>query len=590
MKIKAEKPIIDEAVLDLMGKEFKFDHAKGIAEWFKNSVDAYNLEETPDDEQIIYLFLSVSKNTHIKAISVIDFVGMSKEKIDVAFKRWFDPQAARKMDKSQKKNIKTLGGHGNGGKFYMREMFKTSSLITYRDNRLNGFGFDEHKQYGFYSELDNIMIDINNAIERVGFYIYHPLPDEVRKQILRRQRFTIVTGFIPKSAHKTNYVGELLNKLIIHPQARRIIQHKKVYLISGNNMPSKKLIIPQLVPKKGFNVPYEFICPQFLHFENRKIKMYDSSPIRLVLFTSEEPLKGSKYKGMNSIDFLGDVGVIANYEMNEIGHFRSYVYSEFIYGECYAQVMEDEGYVTNDREKFIKSDKSQALLNWVKESVESLCENMERIAKKEAKKQNLQKTSELNELLNIWKNRFLQKVVRERLAGIGEKFGMEGDKEEKWSVTPETTRKKKSNSPKKSGNYGGDKKKRGAFFPEVRISGMDPDPFSNSNEPFYCDPRQPAVYQRPIDFQYGIYWINTSKKFAELILEKYGPDSIRWREYLFQRYVDIIVREALYALSKTNVDLTSDSVLNEIDRITSEVLDLAAEDLESFLFDRNFKS
>jgi len=64
---------------------------------------------------------------------------------------------------------------------------------------------------------------------------------------------------------------------------------------------------------------------------------------------------------------------------------------------------------------------------------------------------------------------------------------------------------------------------------------------------------------------------------------------VRWREYLFQRYVDIIVKEAISLLGKNDTDLTSDTIMNEIDRVTSEVLDTAANDLKSFLFDTDYK-
>ena len=39
----AIKPIpneFDDHLLDVFGTEFKFDHAKGIAEWLKNAADA----------------------------------------------------------------------------------------------------------------------------------------------------------------------------------------------------------------------------------------------------------------------------------------------------------------------------------------------------------------------------------------------------------------------------------------------------------------------------------------------------------------------------------------------------------------------
>ena len=46
--------------------------------------------------------------------------------------------------------------------------------------------------------------------------------------------------------------------------------------------------------------------------------MYDQEPITLKLSTSEDLLKGINYKGVNSIDFLGEVGVIANYEISKL--------------------------------------------------------------------------------------------------------------------------------------------------------------------------------------------------------------------------------------------------------------------------------
>lgn len=589
MNINIEKPIIDEAVLDLIGKEFKFDHAKGIAELLKNSVDAYNLEGTPDEEQVIFIYFTLAANSQIKSINVIDFVGMERSKIDAAFKRWFDPNASKKNSQYEQQNIKTLGGHGNGGKFYMREMFDTSCLITYRNNRLNSFGFNEHKQYGFDLSMNDREEEIENAIELSGLRNNNTLFAELKDTLYKRNRFTIVRGIHPKNAYKTNNLKDLINKLIVHPQAKRIIQHKQVYFLSAQSLKSTKLIIPPLSPKKGFENVYEYICPEVIEYDNEKIKMYFDKPIKLLLFTSEEPLKSNKYKGRNSIDFLGDVGVIANYEISKIGHFRTYVYSEFIYGECFAQVMEDEEYVTNDRKEFIHSNKTDALLDWTKKCIESLCEKMEELVKKEKKNINLEKTSELNELLNRWKNRFLQKLVRERLAGLGDDIGIEGNEEASWNADPLKKVKEKRDTHKKIGNEGGNKIKKANAFPEVRISGMHADPFSDSNEPFECDKRQPAIYQRPIDFKNGIYWINTSKQIANMILEKSGPDSVRWREYLFQRYIDIIVKEAIYFLGKTDTDLTSDTVMSEIDRVTSEILDLAAIDLSSFLFESDYK-
>ncbi len=592
MDIKVEQHKIDAAaVLDLLEKEFKFDHSKGIAELIKNSVDAYSLESTPDDQQYIFILLKTGANNVIKTIEVVDFVGMSHVKIDKAFKIWFDKNAARRLNDETLKDAKVLGGHGNGGKFYMRGMFRTSKIITYRDGRLNCFGFNEKKEYGFDRQMDNIKVPIEGAIELAGINTNIGLFDFTKDALLRLKRFTIIRGENPKKIHKTNNIQSLIDNLVIHPQVRRIIQRKKIYIILGNNYKPKQLIIPTLSAKKGFEENFRYKCPVELLIDNEKIIMYKNVPITLTLSTSEEPLRRNKYRGMNSIDFLSEVGVIANYEIDELGSFRTFMYSEFIYGECFAQVMEDDDYVTNDRSKFVPSLKTKALLNWIRECVEELCNKMEEATRKESKKRNLLQTSEFNKLLNKWKNRFLQKLLREKLAGIGN-FGIEGNENSEWNIL---TNKKNStdtkDSKQKSGTSGGSQKKRASGFPDVKISGNDPDPFLDppSTEPFQVDARESAIYQRPIDFKNGIYWINTSKKLASMILEKEGDKSVRWRDYLFQRYIDIIVKEAVYAIGKTDVILSSDFLSNEIDRVTSDVLDLAADDLEAFLFESEYK-
>src|SRR5438105_88069 len=147
-----EQPnVFDDHLLDIIGNEFKFDHAKGLAEWIKNSVDAYNREtradgslKYSDDEQFVYLRLRPKTSVTPITFECVDFVGMTHDDIENAFKRWGDPHAA-----SRGKGRRFLGGHGNGGKFYMRQMFKESRFITYRDGRLNVFGFNENKRYGF---------------------------------------------------------------------------------------------------------------------------------------------------------------------------------------------------------------------------------------------------------------------------------------------------------------------------------------------------------------------------------------------------------------------------------------------------------
>jgi len=86
----------------------------------------------------------------------------------------------------------------------------------------------------------------------------------------------------------------------------------------------------------------------------------------------------------------------------------------------------------------------------------------------------------------------------------------------------------------------------------------------------------------------SLYWINTSRPLAQRIIAQYGVKSTRWREYLFQRYVDIILKEALYQLAKRDPELTAEKVDDVWDQVQSRVHDAAAEDLEAFLFEEAF--
>ena len=68
MAIKVQPFVIDVAVLELIGKEFRFDHANGLAEWLKNSCDAYLRQQTADDAQFIFVRLSEDPRGHLERI------------------------------------------------------------------------------------------------------------------------------------------------------------------------------------------------------------------------------------------------------------------------------------------------------------------------------------------------------------------------------------------------------------------------------------------------------------------------------------------------------------------------------------------
>ena len=189
--ILEEKNEVDDHFFDVIGNAFKFDHEKGIAEWLKNSVDAYIRSNVSDHEQTIILRLvDGAKNNAV--FECIDFNGMVANDIDKALKRWGDPEAAKRGLKK-----KVYGGHGNGGKFYMRQMFEKSHFTTYKNGLLNVFGFNENKKYGFANGFKNRKIDYKNALE-IANLSGKIIPELFLKKIKKGETgFTVVKGSAP---------------------------------------------------------------------------------------------------------------------------------------------------------------------------------------------------------------------------------------------------------------------------------------------------------------------------------------------------------------------------------------------------------
>ena len=136
-----------------------------------------------------------------------------------------------------------------------------------------------------------------------------------------------------------------------------------------------------------------------------------------------------------------------------------------------------------------------------------------------------------------------------------------------------------------------DKKKK-SKNPQVLLSGIHPDPLNLAlGGILTLTDRDPLVYQRPQDVAEGIYWINTQSPLARAILQKHKDTSVRWRDYLFQRYVDIFTKQAIHELQKKDPEgFRADRIDNEIlDGLTRRVHTAALNDLAKFFFEETFE-
>jgi len=597
LKIKEEPNLYHDNILDIWGNDFNFNHDKGLAEWLKNSVDAYHRAEVADrDQYIIFRFTDGDGDTS-PTIECIDFVGMDVLDIEKAFKWWGDPDAAKRGLK-----IKTYGGHGNGGKFYMRQMFQQSYFVTFKNGKINIFGFNEHRKYGFAGGFRDKKVSLSEAL-KIANIDKDVIPDTVLKKLNEgKTGFTVVKGIRPKKVvGKKLLVYRICDKLKYHPQARSPLKFSNVSVIHNNNVLTNQLKAEDIDPMPEFDKPYVFEIPEFLEIPSdddpeKKVQMsnkrYEQG--KLVLKTSSLPFgRGGRKVDLNCIDIVGELGVIASYNMQQVGFLRYYPQAQYIYGECNCPILEDpdNDCVQNDRERLVSNDLSEALLAWIAKRIDEVAS---KIAEKEAKKEeekNVRATDEFNQILNKWKNQFMSKLFAEILGGPGKgnKTGGLGDDGSGGGIKDKSEEKGGLGSGSGKGGGEGDEKKKGSRMPLVLLSGHEDPDFPGVVVTF--SDRHFAVEQRQQDVARGIYWINMEKPMAKKIIDKYGVDSPRWRNYLFQRYVDIFIKETIYRVAKREGgSLTPEQIDYEIMRVTSMVYDKASTDLEAFLLDEKYKT
>lgn len=591
VSIIEERNVIDDHLLDIIGNEFKFSHEKGIPEWIKNSADAYIRRDppVPDEEQFIFLNFIDGKKNESPIFECIDFCGMESDEIDKALKRWGDPKAA-----SRGQNKRVFGGHGNGGKFYMRQMFGHSYFVTYFKGKLNIFGFNENRKYGFARAFRDKICSPTEAFKLAGIDNL-PIPLAVQEQVTRgKTGFTVVRAIQPYKIKGVVPVARLCEKVRFHPQARKIVQRKPIRIFHNGQLFLQRLEGERIALRPGFeDLPQVQIPAQLPYEEDGDIeeiefanKKYPAGYLKLMV--SKEPFgRNSRISELNCIDILGEIGVIASYRIHELPHLKQYAQAEFIFGECFCPILEDpdEDCVKNDREKLIDGPTSRALLRWIAERVDEIGRKIEQEEAKERKLQNLKLTDVFNNILNTWKNQFMDRLLGEVLggSGTGSTTGGSGENGSGGGSRQKSESKGGSSGQGNAdGGGGGDQPKKGQRHPVVLLSSLNPDPFGNGGA-LNLSPRHSPVYQRPIDVEHGVYWINTSRPLATAILDRHGAESPRWREYHFQRFVDIIVMESLHSMEKKGMELTFDLVENKINDVIKTVHDNALQDLSPYL-------
>jgi hypothetical protein len=165
------KTRISPDFLDTIGKSFKFKHGKGVAEWLKNSLDQYLRSLDRGEESLTGswpVFISLIDGANQVSgpnLAVIDWAGTTYQKIEQFFLYWGDTSAA--THGGTVNDAALTGGHGNGGKFYMREMWRDGArFLTWKRGKATSLVVKKMPDgiTGIF-EIENVSMNWRDALE-----------------------------------------------------------------------------------------------------------------------------------------------------------------------------------------------------------------------------------------------------------------------------------------------------------------------------------------------------------------------------------------------------------------------------------------
>lgn len=408
----------EEGAIRLICRAYQ-SHEDGLPEWFKNSADAYSREDAAEAKRVLVVLFEHNRKGSKPSISCLDFSGMTSEIIERNFRVWADPEAARQGLKA----AKVQGGHGNGGKCYMTQMFEEFSVLrTMKGNRAScygipagsvKFGYVPDREKGRDFPVESVQRELDRVLKSVGCSI-QALPSLAQRALKLADGFTMVTGVGPRGYGNRIPVPHLVTSLQEHPQMIRTLEMCKVYVIvNGEPFASGvPLKLPEIPPMDGGEQPRIVSVPDLLKEPDtgHEISTTDQgklSPGTLVLRTSNVSMRYSK-KGRHVVVYKAQSGYIGYDPIPSLDVESPY--RDRIYGECTLEAL--ERFKQNDRAALAKSPLTRALRRFVSEHVELYAREFEAKDRRRYRQEESNAISRMNEALDHWKNRFLNELMQ----------------------------------------------------------------------------------------------------------------------------------------------------------------------------------
>jgi hypothetical protein len=407
----------EEGAIRLICKAFQ-SHENGLPEWLKNSADEYIREDAPEGKRVILVVFHYGRKDRAASISCLDFSGMTSGIIEQHFRVWADPEAARRGGRV----VGVQGGHGNGGKCYMTQMFEDYGLIqTARRGRGNRYGVSGGSiRFGYISDraqgrdfpVANLKDEFARVLAEIGCSV-RDLPEGVRDVLQEAEGFTLVKGVGPKGYGSRIPVHQLIASLEEHPQMMRTLELCKVYVLV-NGTPwneGRPLRLPEIEPMEEAQEPRVLPIPEALKdpATEDKVSTTDGGRLRvgtLTLRTSKVSMRYGK-KGRHDVVFRGQSGYIGYIPVPELDIQSEY--RDRIYGECHLEALEP--YKQNERARLAQSPLTRAVERFISQQIQLYAREFEARERRRYAQEEKDAISKMNEALDRWKNRFLNELM-----------------------------------------------------------------------------------------------------------------------------------------------------------------------------------
>lgn len=409
----------EEGAIRLICKAFQ-SHENGLPEWLKNSADAYAREDAPEAKRVIVLIFDHGRRNAKNSISCLDFSGMTSSVIEQSFRIWADPDAARR---GAQVYTAVQGGHGNGGKCYMTQMFEDFSMIhTVKNGKGNRyavisgsvrFGYVPDKARGRDIPVPDLRLALDGMLRGVGCSV-QALPKAAIEAFRPADGVTLVWGLSPRGYDTRIPVHHLVTNLEEHPQMIRTLELCKVYVIVNGEVfnDGKPLALPEIQPLEGAKEPRIIAIPATIPdpVSEQQVSTTNGGKLpagTLTLRTSEVSMRWSK-KGRHNVVFKTHSGYIGYTPVLKLDVQSPY--RDRIYGECYLEALDP--YKQNERGVLANSPLARATERFIAERLEAYAKEFEALERRRYEKDEKNAISKMNEALDRWKNRFLNEFMR----------------------------------------------------------------------------------------------------------------------------------------------------------------------------------